>query len=102
MLRLISLLERRLQATERGVEGVGGVRHGPALHLGRNGTRRPRCRVVSVSAATFANAARCLARELEAPMTLTFAVFVVTWLLSCVVFWTLILVVMASNGARLR
>ncbi len=35
-------------------------------------------------------------------MTLTFAVSVVTWLLGCAVFWTLILLVMASNGARLR
>lgn len=50
----------------------------------------------------FANAARCLARELEAPMTLTFAEFVIVWLLVCGVFWTLILRVMASNGTRLR
>lgn len=50
----------------------------------------------------FANAARCLARELEAPMTLTFAEFVVVWLFICGVSWTLILRVMTSNGTRLR
>ncbi len=35
-------------------------------------------------------------------MTLTFADFAVMWLLGCVVFWALILGVMASNGTRLR
>jgi hypothetical protein len=35
-------------------------------------------------------------------MTLTFAEFVIVWLLVCGVFWTLILRVMASNGTRLR
>ena len=35
-------------------------------------------------------------------MILTFAEFVIVWLLVCGVFWTLILRVMASNGTRLR
>ena len=35
-------------------------------------------------------------------MTLTFAEFVITWLLICGVSWTLILRVMASNGTRVR
>ncbi len=35
-------------------------------------------------------------------MTLAFAEFVVVWLFICGVSWTLILGVMASNGARLR